>query len=108
MIGTVSVAAATAIVGYDLFQNERWNVSSRPRVIRGLACVGSAAINDANFDLYVEDRYIGKFYNTKAGVVGAINDDIKHLGAIFVAPGSKISAIVADAPTTNPIIVEVH
>jgi hypothetical protein len=105
MIGQVSVAAATAVAGYDLFQNERWNVSSKRRVLRGIAAVGSAAINDCSFDLYVESAYIGRFYNTHAGVVAPIQEDIIALGAIYVPPGSKVSAIVAVGATTNPINV---
>lgn len=103
MIGQVSIAAATAVVDYDLFQNTRWNVSSKPRVITGIACVGSAAINDFNFDLFVEMTFVGKFYNTKSGVTAPIQEDIIPLGRRLVPVGSKITAIVADAPTTNPV-----
>jgi hypothetical protein len=108
MIGTVSIAAATAVVGYDLFGNTRWNVSSKRRTIRAIAIAGSAAINDCIVDVYVEDKYIGQFFNTRAGVVAPLNEDVIPLGRVFVPPGSKISCIVADAPATNPIIVRLY
>ncbi len=108
MIGQVSVAAATAVAGYDLFQNQSWNISSRRRVIAGIAVVGSAAINDTSFDLFVEDKKIGTFYNTHLGIVAPLNEDVIPLGKIYVPPGSKISAMMLVIPTTNPIIVRLY
>lgn len=106
MIGRASVAAAAATVGTDLFANKTWSNASKGRVIRGIAVVGSVAINDTEVELLVEDRSLGHFTNNKAGVVAAIAEDIKGLGAKYVPIGSKISCIVRTAPTTNPIIVE--
>jgi len=99
-------AAATALVGVDLARNERTQVSSRPRVMRGIAVVGGNAINEAAIDCYVENAYIGRFRNTHSGVVGiTIPDDVKPTGARAIPAGSKISLIVAVAPTVSPIIV---
>ena len=108
MIGQNSVPAATAIVSYDLFQNETWNISSRRRVIQGIACVGSTAINDFEFDLFVEDKKIGHFFNTRAGVLGPLQEDAIPLGRIYVPPGSKISGIVTNAAVANPVITRVY
>jgi len=102
MIGTVSVAAATAVVGYDLFQNEVWNVSDRPRRLRGIAVAGSAAAGDAAIDLYIGRYYVGRFYNLATGFPN-IADHMIPLKGNLVPAGSKISCVVADAPGTNPI-----
>jgi hypothetical protein len=108
MIGQVSIAAATAVVGYDLFQNTTWQISSRPRVISGIACAGSTAINDSAFELFVENVKVGNFYNTRAGVIAPLADDVIALGKTYVPAGSKISAIVTDAPATNALNVIVY
>lgn len=108
MIGQVSVLAATAVLDYDLFQNTNWNTASRARIVRGIACTGSTAINDAAFDFFVGQRLIGRFYNTRAGVIAPLQEDIIGLGALAVPVGSKLSAIVADAPATNPLIVRIY
>ena len=101
-------AAATALVGVDLARNERVQVSSRNRTMRGIAVVGSAAINDCAVDAYIENAYLGRYRNSRAGVVAiVIPDDVKPTGSRAVPAGSKISLIVAIAPTTNPIIVGV-
>jgi len=108
MIGQVSIGAAVAVVGYDLFQNTTWQVSSKPRVIKAIAGVGSTAINDCEFDFFVEDKLIGHFYNSRAGVLAPLQEDIIPLGNRFVPVGSKISAIMTVAPTANPINVIVY
>lgn len=104
MIGSNSTAAASATVGVDLFKDERWNISSKPRIIRGISCVGSAAINDFYGELYIESTYIGRFYNTHAGVAAPLDSDFIPLGKRYVPAGAKISFIVGDAATTNPVV----
>lgn len=108
MIGVTSVAAATAIVGYDICQNQIWQQSDKPRFLRALACVGGNAINEANGDLYIGTVYVGTYYNTKNGVVAPIQEDIKPLGKLYVPPGAKIMFIVRVAPTVSPIILELY
>ena len=89
-------AAATLLAGVDALRNERKNVSSRRRVLRGVACVGGAAVDDTTFDLYIEDFFVGTFRNTAAGVVGVnITQDVIPVGPHYIPPGSKLSAIMA-------------
>jgi len=96
-----SVVAATAVVGYDLFQNTFWKTSGRRRVIRGLACKGSAAAGDTQVDILVGETTYSQLFNTSTGFPNM--DDVFPAGNIPVPPGSPISAIVRDAPATNPI-----
>lgn len=101
-------AAATLPVGTDVFRNERNNVSSRPRVMRGIAIVGANAINEASVDIYIEDFFVGNFRNTTTGVVGIdLASDIKPVGPHAIPPGSKVSAIVRVAPTVSPLLMMV-
>lgn len=109
MLFNTSEAAGTLTVGVDAFRNERKRTSSRPRVITGIIVVGSAAINDTEVDFYIEDYYLGRFRNSRAGVVAPIiPDDLQAVGARLVPAGSQVAAIIVDAPVTSPLLIQVH
>lgn len=99
-MGQVSVAAATAVLGYDLASQEVWNVQSEDRVLTGIAVCGSAAAGDTKVDLFVDQTKVGEFFNTTTGL--PTKDHFYNINA-GVPGGSKISAKVSDAPATNPI-----
>lgn len=98
----VTIAAATAVLGYDMFRDEPWTVSSVPRVIRGLAVTGSAAAGDSGVDLLVGTTRIARKYNTTTGF--PTMDHMQPLEAVVPA-GEKIAGPVFDAPATNPLNV---
>lgn len=101
-------AAATLTLGTDCFRNERKRVSSKLRYIDGVAVVGSAVIDDASLDLYVEDFYVGRYTMTRIGVVSALYpDDVQPIRPCAVPPGSAISAVITDAPATNALKVTI-
>lgn len=108
MLGQAAIPNALAVIGYDLCQNERWNISSRRRIMQGVAFVGSTAINDCEADLFVEDKFILHIFNTRAGVIAPLSEDAIPLGRIYVPPGSKISAIVTIAAVGNPVILRIY
>ncbi len=103
-------AAATLTLGVDALRNERKSVSSKNRVLRGVAVVGSTAVNDCAVDIYIEDYYVGRFRNTKAGAAIQVitNEDIFPVGPHFIPRGSKVSAIVGIAVIGNPLIIQLH
>jgi hypothetical protein len=103
------VAAATAVVGYDLLRDVRDNVSSRPRVMTKIALVGGAAIGDTSVDVYIENYMVGRFTNTHIGNVAPIfPDDFVGTPNLMVPPGAKISAIVAVQGGTNATRIRVQ
>ena len=107
MILNTYEAAATLTVGVDALRNERRQVSSRPRVLRGVAIVGGNAINEAAIDLYIEDFYVGRFRNSRAGAVQVIaSEDIYPVGPHAIPVGSKLSAIIGIAPTVSPLVIQ--
>lgn len=108
MIGTANIAAAVAILGADLFVNERWNTASKPRVVRGIACAGSTAIDDFAFDFFIGQTLIGAFINTRAGVLAPLQEDIIPLGELVVPVGAKISGIVTNAAVGNVVHLIVY
>ncbi|GAI53377.1 unnamed protein product [marine sediment metagenome] len=103
MIGQVSVAAATAVIGYDLFRDQTWRVSSKVRRLRGLGVCGSTAAGDCAFDLFIDQYHVGRFYNLALG--WPTNDHVIPLKGNYVPPGATIAAIVAVQPTANPLNV---
>lgn len=104
-VGQTSVAAATAVVGYDLASNTQWQQQSVGRALTGLAIKGSAAANDTKISLYVDTVKIGEFYNTNTGFPNM--DDLVDLDMNYVPPGAQIHIYVDDAPATNPVNVVV-
>lgn len=99
----VSVAAATAVAGYDLMRDQQQRVSAQHRSINGIAVAGSAAAGDCSFDLYIGQRLIARFYVKATG--WPTRDHMVPLAALYVPPAETISMIMVTAPTTNPINV---
>lgn len=101
MIGQVSIAAAVAVLGYDLAAATTWRVSGAQRTILAAGLAGSAAALDTKIGLFVGAVRVGEMYNTSLGAVQR-NADMFRVG-YRVPAGMPISAIVEDAPATNPI-----
>lgn len=100
MIGQVSVAAAVAVVGYDLAAATTWRVSNLPRNIVAVGLAGSAAALDSKVDIFVGNVKVGDMYNSGTG---APNRDSMFRVGFFVPAGAPVSVIVTDAPATNPL-----
>lgn len=101
-LSTVSILAATAVLGYDLLTNrpDIGSASGR-RVIRSLSLTGSVAAGDSRVDVKVGSRIVATLYNTAAGFPTADASSFKT--QYLVPAGSAISVIVTDAPVTNPL-----
>jgi lipid-binding SYLF domain-containing protein len=105
MIGYASVAAATAVVGYDLARDTVWQQSTKARAVAGLALKGSAAALDTEVDIYVDNVRVGNLFNSGTGAPN--RDDLFRSGA-YVPAGSEVHLLIKDAPATNPINVLVE
>jgi len=98
-----SVPAATAVVGYDLLSSRpESQVSGGHRVLRLGALAGSAAAGDARIGLMVGGQRIATLFNTATGFPQTDRDG-RDLGDAYVPPGERVSALVEDAPATNPL-----
>lgn len=103
-----SVAAATAVLKYNLFSGKDYQMSGRLRFLRRFALVGSAAIADTEVEIFVEQTKVGVFKNTVAGAdKSPLKDDMKDVN-VWVPPGSPLNAFVTDAPATNQIVWELE
>lgn len=98
---TSSVAAATAIVNFDLFTGQVWARAPQNRAITGMGLAGSAAAGDAEVEVFIDEVRVGNFFNNKLGFPN--NDDLLPLEGLFIPGGAAIRAIVRDAPATNPL-----
>ena len=105
MIGQNSVAAAVAVLGYDLATNQTWRVAGQDRVLNAMGLAGSAAITDAKCDILIGQVKIGELYNSSLLAVN-INTDMFRGGA-FIPGGTPIAILVTDAPATSPLNVAV-
>ena len=104
--GEVSVAAATAVVGYDLFADVWFQSMSEDRELTGIGIAGSAAAMDTEIELFVGTEKIGNFYNKATGAV--LMDAHRVALDAEVEAGTFLHAYVVDAPATNPINVQVE
>lgn len=99
-MGQASVAANLATLGYDLTTGNVWAIAGNDRALTGFAITGSAAAGDTKVAVYVDQVLVGEFYNTTTGF--PTRDHFYDLDA-FVPAGSKISVIVTDAASANPV-----
>lgn len=99
--GQFSVAAASAVVGYDLATGQIWQQSSIDRALTGFALKGSAAGGDTKVSVYIDTVKICEAYNVSTGYPN--NDDLIDLDMNLIPSGAQIHLYVDDAPATNPI-----
>jgi len=100
MLGQVSIAAATAVLGFDLARDTYWQQSDRPRNIVAIGLAGSAAALDTKVRIMVGAHQVGEIFNSNTG---APDRDSMFRIAAFVPAGSEVHAFVDDAPASNPI-----
>lgn len=97
---TVGVAAATAVVGYDLLNDIRQAQSPNDRALTGVGLTGSAVIGDCEIELLVDDVTIGHYFNS-ALLTPQVDRDIISLEDLGWASGARLQAVVIDAPATS-------
>lgn len=95
-----SIAAATAVLGYDLMDGSILQSVGYPRVITGIGFCGSNAAGDCAADVIVDGRVYTQLINIDTGFPN--NDEIIPQN-IPVPAGSKIIVRITDAASTNPI-----
>lgn len=106
MIGQNSVAAATAVVGYDLFKDTIWQQAPFDRVLSGFGMAGSTAALDTKASIYVGTVKVGEFFNSATGAV-MLSDHMFDMDE-DVPGGEQLHCYVDDAPASNPINVAVE
>lgn len=100
-VGQFSVAAATAVVGYDLAKDTIWQSVGYDRALTGFGLKGSAAGGDTKVRLMIDTVEIGEYFNISTGFPN--NDDLIQLDDLYCPANSQIHLYVTDAPLTNPI-----
>lgn len=97
----VSVAAATAVVGYDLIAGNMLQQSATPRTLEGVALTGSAAAGDTKVSFFIDTVKIAEMWNVTTGVPTI--DHVMPIDSLYIPPNALLHAYVDDAPATNPI-----
>lgn len=101
----VSIAAATAVLGADLFLNQPWARSPQNRTLDAIGIKGSATALDTEVEVFIDEVRIGNFFNTDTGFPNF--DDMIDMRGSFVPAGSLLRCIVRDAALTNPINIRI-
>jgi len=102
-----SIAAATAVVGYDLLTSDLLATAQYARTIDSAGLAGSAAALDTIVDLYVGPTFIARLFNTAQGAV-LVDAHMFGIKNVFVPAGQRVQAKVVDAPATNPINIAIE
>lgn len=102
----VEVAAATAVVGYDLCVGKRNASREYPRTIVGIGLAGSAAAGDTEVMLKIGGEETDTQRNTRTGL--NIDRDDLIAKRIPVEANEQIQVVVTDAPVTNPVLLQVE
>jgi len=97
---TADVAAATAIVGADLFDGETWARSPVDRILNGIAYTGSAVIGDTEIEVFIDEVRVGSFFNS-ALLTPQVDRDIQPLESLGIPAGAQLRAVVVDAAATS-------
>lgn len=96
-----SIAAATAVLGYDMLTNKNYfKQASYNRVLVAAANKGSAAAGDAQIAIKVGTDTKAYIYNTGTGFPN--RDDMKRVG-VPIPAGQILTLEVSDAPATNAL-----
>jgi len=104
--GEVSVAAATAVVGYDLFVDEWFQIMQDDRTLVGIGVAGSAAALDCEVGLFVGVSKVGNYMNKATGAV--LMDAHRVELDAEVEAGEMLHCYVTTAPGTNPLNISLE
>ena len=96
----VSIAAATATVGYDLLRDAEFAEAPYRRRIVAAGLAGSAAALDSEIRLVAGVVDIAKMNN--AQTAANTREAMFRIGEIL-GPNTRLRAFVVDAPATNPL-----
>lgn len=102
----VTVAAATAVLNYDLLMGEKFAQASYARKLVEFAIVGSAAIGDCGVEIWAGEARKGQFYNSSAGANLIPKDYDRKYPNAFIPANAQVMVKVIDAPASNPVVIE--
>jgi len=102
MLNYASVAAATAVVGYDILQGRKWRRENFGRVMTGIGVGGSAAIGDCDAELFINGVNVGEFKNL---VLGWTSKDYILPCQIPIPANALMEMKMTTGATTNPVNV---
>jgi len=96
----ISIAAAVAVLNYNMLQNSPHRQDSRPRRLKAAALAGSAAAGDSAVAISINQLEVARIFCTTTGF--PTRDHLKEI-EVPVPANSEVSVVVVDAPATNPL-----
>jgi len=96
-----AVAAAVAVVDYDLYNNVPGAEIQRGQRVHMVAITGSAAVGDTRVRFMAGTEVVAWLYNNALGVPG--RDQLIPCDYVHQGDTVRLYAMVTDAPATNPI-----
>jgi len=103
---SVSVPAATAVLGYDLLRDSVLRQTTTTRRVISVQCTGSAAAGDTFILLQSGANQLATPWNTATGVPQA-SDATQPVNGILPG-GTALSATITDAAASNPLFFTVE
>ncbi len=105
MLLAASVAAASAVVGYDLFSNSSAATIAPGQRISFAAVLGSNAAGDSEVRLMAGNTHVATLFNSNTGF--PTGTDLFPVAYRHVGPTTRIYATMVSAASTNPINISV-
>jgi len=105
MLLASSVAAATAVVGFDLFQSNSAATIAPGQRISFAGMLGSAAAGDTEVRLMAGNTHIATLFNSNTGF--PTGTDMFPVAYRHVGPTTRVYATCVSAAATNPINISV-
>lgn len=105
---TIKESAAASAVGTNLMAGNRVQSAPRPRFVKRIGVVGSAAVGDSSVDLFYGNVYIGTFFNTTLGAAVLpldARDMINVSSNVGMEPNEPLNVLISKASTTNILAV---
>jgi len=96
----ISLAAASAPLGTNMLADSPHRQAGRARTLRSAALAGSAAAGDSEISILAGTTEIARIFNSATGF--PTRDHLKGIQEM-IPENQELSAIVVDAPATNPL-----
>ena len=101
MLSVISVAAATAIIGFDMLRDDPIRARPFPRRIKAIGLTGSAAALDTEGVLLIGNKRVATIFNSAVGA--PLRDAHMYPINEEVQANEELHFEIIDAPVTNAL-----
>lgn len=98
----INESSAGTAINTDIASGARGSIEPVPRILDGMAVLGSAAVGDAAVNLYLGDTFVGTYRNTSTSTAPDLQKDVQPIGYVL-SPNEAIRLLIADASGTTAL-----